>query len=144
MLTLQNSKSVYVLSPTTAVSTSRSASFDFLGADHATIRVLCSASVGTNSAALQALSLLHSDNTNSSTFATMVADLGTQVTSSHEIVYHVDLKTAKRYGKVILTPHTADTIATAVHVTLSRLENSPTSTTGMVNTTNDAVSIVIP
>src|SRR6185369_6293452 len=104
---LQAIKDQVLLGPTTAATTTRSASFDWSGADYATIKVFQSASAGTNGG-LGAVSVLHADSVPSQAtqFATIIADLGTQVTTSHMMVYHVDLKTKKRYGKVIITPNT--------------------------------------
>jgi hypothetical protein len=144
MISLQNAKSQVLLGPTTAATTTRSASFDFAGADYAVIRVTQSASAGTNGGC--SISLLHADSvpTQATQFATFVADLTAQATTSHEAVYFVDTKTKKRYGKVILTPttHTNDTIITMAHLTLGRLEQAPTGTVAMVATTNDLVTIV--
>jgi hypothetical protein len=52
--------------------------------------------------------------TQATQFATITADLTAQATTSHEAVYFVDLRGAKRYGKVILTPttNTNDSIIT--------------------------------
>jgi hypothetical protein len=144
MISLQNVKSQVLLGPTTAATTTRSASFDWTGADYATIRVIQSASAGTNGGC--SISLLHADSvpTQATQFATFTADLTAQSTTSHEAVYHVNLKNKKAYGKIILTPttNTNDTIITMATLELSRLEQSPSSTSGMVNTTNDVVTLV--
>lgn len=149
MIHSQNSKDQVVLGPATnALTTSRSASFDFLGADYATIRVVQSqtgTAAGTNGG-LQTVSLLHADSdpTQATQFATFVANVTGGVTTSHEMIYHVDLKTKKRYGKIILTPHTSsnDGVVTTVILTTSRNEASPSNTSAMVSTTNDVVTIV--
>lgn len=145
----QNAKDQIVLAlPTAASSASRSASFDFLGAEYATIRILqsqtCTAA-GTNGG-LQTISLLHADSdpTQATQFATFVANVTGRTTTSHEVVYHVNLSDKKRYGKVILTPHTSsnDTLITTILLTTTRREASPSSTSDMVNTTNDLVTVV--
>jgi hypothetical protein len=144
MIHLQNTKSQVILGPTTAATTTRSASFDWSGADYATIKVLQSASAGTNGGC--SISVLHADSlpTNATQFTTITADLTAQATTSHEAVYHIDLRSKKRYGKVILTPttNTNDSIITSVEMTLARLEQAPSNTTAMVATTNDVVTIV--
>ncbi len=144
-ISLQNYTQQFVLTPTTAATTTRSASFDFLGADYAKITVLQSASAGTNGG-LGSVSLLTADSVPSQAtqFATIVANLGTQATLSHQMVYLVDCKTAKRYGKVIITPNTNtnDSIITAVTLELARLEQVPSNTAAMVSSTNDSVTIV--
>jgi hypothetical protein len=149
MLHAQNTKDQVVLGPATnALTTSRSASFDFLGADYATIRVIQSqtgTAAGTNGG-LATTSLLHADSdpTQATQFATFVADVSGQVTTSHQMIYHVDLSTKKRYGKIILTPHTSsnDGVVTTVLLTTSRRGDSPSNTSAMVTTTNDVVRIV--
>jgi hypothetical protein len=144
MIHLQNIKSQVLLGPTTAATTTRSASFDWTGADYATIRVVQSASAGTNGGC--SISLLHADSvpTQATQFATFTADLTAQATTSHEAVYHVNLKNKKAYGKVILTPttNTNDSIITMATLELSRLEQTPSNTSGMVSTTNDVVTLV--
>ncbi len=143
MISVQSYKTQILLSPTTAVSTSRSASFDWLGADYAVVRVIQSPS-GSN--AYSAVSVLHADSlpTNATLYTTITTDLSSQNTNSHETVYFIDLKSKARYGKIIITPGTnaADAIATAVHLTLARNEQQPSATTGMVSSTNDIVTIV--
>jgi hypothetical protein len=144
MIELQKTKSQVLLGPTTAATTTRSASFDWSGADYAVIRVIQSASAGTNGGC--SVSLLHADSlpTNATLFATITADLTAQATTSHEKVYFVNAGTKKTYGKVILTPttNTNDTIITMATLQLSRMNQTPSNTTTMVNTTNDVVTIV--
>jgi hypothetical protein len=144
MIHAQATKSQFLLGPTTAATTTRSASFDWSGADYAIVRVQQSASAGTNGGC--SVSVLQADSvpTQATQFATIVADLTAQATTSHEKVYFVDLKGKKRYGKVILTPttNTNDSIITAAHVQTFRREQAPSNTSGMVATTNDIVTIV--
>ncbi len=144
MIQLQSVVHQVLLAPTTAATTTRSASFDFLGADYATIIVTQSASAGTNGGC--SISLLHADSVPSQAtqHATFTADLTAQGTTSHCVISHVDLKSKKRYGKIILTPttNTNDTIITSAHLLLGRLESAPSNTTAMVATTNDVVQII--
>lgn len=144
MIQLQATKDQVLLGPTTAATTTRSASFDWSGADYAKITVVQSASAGTNGGC--SISVLHADSvpTQATQFATITADLTAQGTTSHEAVYFVDLKSKKRYGKVILTPttNTNDSIITQASLTLARMEQAPSNTVGMVATTNDIVTIV--
>lgn len=145
MIHLQNISSQVLLVPTTAATTSRSASFDFAGADYAKITVIQSASAGTNGG-LGAVSILHADSlpTNATLFTTITANLGTQATLSHEMVYLVDAKAKKRYGKIIITPNTNtnDPVITMAYLQLSRKEQTPSATSAMVATTNDSVTVV--
>lgn len=144
-VSVQKYKDQVLLVPTTAATTTRSASFDMAGCDYATIRVIQSASAGTNGG-LGAVSVLHADSlpTNATLFSTITADLGTQVTSSHEIVYHLNTSTLKRYGKIIITPATTtqDNIITTAILTTSRREQTPSGTSAMVSGTNDVVTLV--
>ncbi len=144
MIYLQQTKSQVLLGPTTAATTTRSASFDFLGSDYARISVLQSASAGTNGGC--SISVLAADSvpTQATQFATITADLTAQATTSHEAVYLVANGAGKRYGKIILTPttNTNDSIITSAYLQLGRLETTPSNTTAMVATTNDVVTIV--
>jgi hypothetical protein len=144
MIQLQANKDQVLLGPTTAATTTRSASFDWSGADYAKITVIQSASAGTNGGC--SISVLEADSvpTQATQFATITADLTAQATTSHQAVYFVDLKSRKRYGKIILTPttNTNDTIITQASLSLSRMEQAPSNTSSMVATTNDVVTIV--
>jgi hypothetical protein len=144
MIQLQATKSQVLLGPTTAATATRSASFDFQGADYAIIRVVQSASAGTNGGCSVSVLAADSVPTQATQFTTITADLTAQATTSHEKVYYVDTKSKKRYGKVILTPttNTNDTIITMATLQLGRLEQMPSNTSGMVSTTNDVVTIV--
>ncbi len=145
MIALQNAKYFDVLGPTTAATSTRSASFDWSGGDYATLIIGQSASAGTNGGC--SISVLEADSvpTQATQFATIVADLTAQATTSHQAIYHIDLKARKRYGKVILTPttNTNDSIITTVELITARREQSPSNTTTMVQGgTSDVVTIV--
>ena len=145
MIHAQANKDQIVLGPATnALTTSRSASFDFLGSDYATIRVVQSASAGTNGGC--SISVLHADSvpTQATQFATFTANLTAQATTSHQAIYHVNLKGKGGYGKIILTPttHTNDTIITMADIAYGRNGQSPSNTSGMVLSTNDVVTMV--
>src|SRR4051812_985474 len=144
MIQLQATKDQVLLGPTTAATTTRSASFDWAGADYAVVKVFQSASAGTNGGC--SISLLSADSvpTQATQFATITADLTAQATTSHEVVYFCDLRSAKRYGKIILTPttNTNDSIITMATLTTARLEQAPSNTVSMVATTNDVVTII--
>ncbi len=85
MISLQTYKTQVLLSPTTAVSTSRSASFDWLGSDYASVRIIQSAS-GTNAGGAGSVSVLHADSlpTNATLYTTITTDLSAQNTNSHQ------------------------------------------------------------
>mgnify|MGYP001610444327 CR=1 FL=1 len=82
MIDLQNLKWQLLLGPTTAATTTRSASFDWTDADYATIRVVQSASAGTNGGC--SISVLHADSvpTQATQFATFTANLTAQDVAS--------------------------------------------------------------
>jgi hypothetical protein len=95
MIQLQATKDQVLLGPTTAATTTRSASFDWAGADYAVVKVFQSASAGTNGGC--SISLLSADSvpTQATQFATITADLTAQATTSHEVVYFCDLRRQK-------------------------------------------------
>jgi len=130
---------------------------DLLGADHATLHI--DVSLGATATIASAdgvtVSVLHSDNTNASTFATVAANLTGKKTSFNAI-YNIDTKTKGRYLRVTVTPGTSgvsNEVATvAVNGSLSRLEQKPGSTSDMLvgtsvslpaSNTNDVVTIVV-
>lgn len=119
---------------------------DTLGADYATIRVaLGRAATGTiASADGTTVKLTESADTNASNATTFVADK-TAIKVSQEVLYHVDTRSRKRYLRLSIIPGTSgvsnEIVTCAAFATLGRLEAAPTSTSGMVNTTNDQVVI---
>ncbi len=136
---------VVVISPVAAGITSAataSGTFDAQGAGHATILVMRGQAAGTaGSGSTTTISLLQSDNTNSSTFATYVANVTVAAdTSVGKLVrYEVDLKGRKRYQKITITPGTTaaatnDTIAGTAIVLLSRESNTPTASAALADT----------
>jgi hypothetical protein len=120
MIHLQATKDQVLLGPTTAATTTRSASFDWSGADYASIRVFQSASAGTNGGCSISRALRGQR-----------ADPGHAVRDDHggpdgagdDLARGRLLRgpqVAKRYGKVILTPttNTNDSIITTATLTL--------------------------
>ncbi len=124
-----------------------SATLDCIGAAYATIRVALSniVTTGTASANGVTVQLKESNDTNSSNFTTFVADQ-TGFKFGREVRYEVDLKARKRYLVVNVVPGTAgatnEPVTAAVFATLSRLQNAPTSTSGMIAGTNDVVVVI--
>lgn len=142
MIEDQKVKHVLLIAPAAKTnSQTASASFDFLGADYATIRIGLASEINTNAVG-PTISLLHSDDTVVTNHVTMVADRTTEdITAAKMLVYQVDLKTAKRYGRLVINNGTAtnDNITVSADLTLSRLEETPSSTSEMVGSTNDVV-----
>ncbi len=84
-----------------------SGTFDMIGATHATILVRRGKSNGTAGAPHSVVvSLLESDDTNASNFATYVADktLTANTSAAASLRYEIDAKGRKRYQKVTATP----------------------------------------
>lgn len=130
---------------------------DLLGADYATVNI--NVALGNTATIASAdgvtVSVLTSDNTNASTFATVAANLTSKKTSFNA-VYNIDTKTAKRYLRVTVTPGTSgvsNEVATvAVNGMLGMLEKKPDATSDMLvgtsvtlpaSNTNDVVTIVV-
>lgn len=120
------------------------ANIDCVGADYATVRCIVSniAGTGVASASGTTVSILSSDNTNASTFATLVADR-TGLKFGREVRYEVDLKGKKRYLRVNITAGSAgasnDAVVVAMVATLSKKEDGITSYSALaVGGTNDA------
>lgn len=121
------------------------ANIDCIGSDYATVRCIVSniAGTGVASASGTTISLLSSDNTNASTFATLLADV-TGVKFGREIRYEVDLHGKKRYLRSNITAGSAgvsnDAVVVTMVATLSKREDGVTSYTALaVGGTNDAV-----
>lgn len=123
----------------------QTANIDRRGADYAIVRVLFD-TWATSDANGSTVSLLHSDDTVVTNFATIVAD-ETHIAAAVATVlsYRVDLRGKKRYLRVSTTAGantTDDGITAGVHYTLARLDESPANTTDMVVNTADSAVIV--
>lgn len=122
-----------------------SAAFDCLGADWATLTLNFAAEVNT-SAVGPVVSLLESDDTVVTNHVTIVANRTEDLAAAHLLRYEVDLRARKRYLRLTVTAatHTTNDVVTmSATGTLSRLAESPSSTTEMVNSTNDVVVSVL-
>lgn len=125
-------------------SATTTANLDTKGADFATIRINFKAELNTNAVG-PTISLLESDDTVVTNFATIVANRTNEdLTAARNLVYHVDCRARKRYLRLSVTTATAtnDDITFSAGATLSGLEESPSGTAGMVSSTNDAVVVV--
>lgn len=96
-----------LLSPITAATTERTANLDCADANYATIRVQLGVELNTNSTNVT-VSILESDNTNATTFATFDSTFTGVIdnTTATMKTYHVDLEGRKRYLRVAITPDT--------------------------------------
>jgi len=144
MINAQATKMIRLIdAPRAAATTVASATFDVLGADYAQIVVGFSSELNTSNAG-PVLSLSAADTSNATNFVTLAADITTDTTAAKGYVYLVDLKLKPRYLKLSITPDTTTNGPSAYSAIalLSRLEAAPSSTTGMVWTTTDPVTIV--
>lgn len=98
------------------------ANLDCMGADYAVINVVISKAVNT-SAVGPTLSLLHSDDTTVTNFATIVANstLTTNTSSAQLIAYEVDMRARKRYLRLQITTATHTTNDTIIAFAQSEL-----------------------
>lgn len=121
-----------------------SATKDISGSDWVTIRIPFKTEINT-SAVGPTVSVLTSDTTDATNYATITADRVEDLTAGHELRYEIDGKTAKRYLKLSVstaTHTTNDLVTLAAIVSLTRNAADPASTTAMQGSTNDVVVIV--
>ena len=107
------------------------ANLDCKGAAAATIRIGLAAELNTNAIG-PTISLLESDDTVVTNFATVTADRTAEdITSAKEITYSVDLRGRKRYLRLSVTTETTtnDNVTVASIATLSRQTERPAGTT---------------
>lgn len=106
---------------------SKTANLDTRGADWATIRIAFAAEVNTNAVG-PTISLLESDDTQPTNFATITADRTAEdLTTAKEVRYDVDLRGRKRYLRLSIATATAtnDHIVASAIATLTRNEKTP-------------------
>ncbi len=120
------------------------ANLDTRGAAYATLRIAFASEINTNAVG-PTISLLTSDDTEVTNFATVVADRTSEAfVTAKALIYHVDMKGLKRYLRLSVTTATAtnDNVTLGVISTLTRRGDLPASTSDMVATTADNVVIV--
>jgi hypothetical protein len=139
-----NHRDVLLIAPVAKTnSTTTTANLDTKGASWASIRIALAAEINTNAVG-PTISLLHSDDTVATNFATITADRTAEdITAAKEIRYDVDCRKHKRYLRLSVTVPTAtnDNITVSAIATLSRLEQSPSATASLVETTGAAVVV---
>lgn len=146
MIHAQNFQYKQLIAPQAKTSAATaSAALDTLGADYATFIVNLKSAINTNAVG-PTISLLHSDDTVVTNHVTVVANetVTSVLTSGGQKVYQVDLKTKKRYFRLTVSTGTAtnDDITLNAESILSRMGETPSSTSEMVFSTNDSVTIV--
>lgn len=102
------------------------ANLDTLGASYATIRIALASEINTNAIG-PTLSLLSSDDTVASNFATVTADRSAEdITDAASVSYGVDLRGGKRYLRLSLTTETTtnDNVTASAVATLGRQHES--------------------
>lgn len=107
------------------------ANLDCQDASYATIRIALASEINTNAIG-PTLSLLQSDDTVATNFATVVANRTAEdITSAKEVTYGIDLRGKKRYLRLSVTTATAtnDNVTLAAIATLSRQRVNPAGTT---------------
>lgn len=142
---LANKLSVLLAPASQTAAATRSANIDVLGVDYATVKINLAARVNT-SAVAPTIALTESDDTTPSNFATWSSSFSRSesLAAAHQLVFHVDTRSRKRYLNLAITAatHTTNDIVTnSADVILSRREASPAGTAGMVGSTNDAVVV---
>ena len=104
---------------------------DCLGAAYATIRIALASEINTNAVG-PTLSLLESDDTVVTNFATITADRTAEaIVTAKEVTYGVDMRGRKRYLRLSVTTATAtnDDVTLSAIGTLSRQDVNPAGTT---------------
>lgn len=108
------------------------ANLDCAGAAYATIRIALASEINTNAVG-PTISLLESDDTVVTNFATVTSDRSAEdIVAAKEVTYGVDLRGRKRYLRLSVTTATAtnDNVTFAAISTLSRKTEGPAGTTG--------------
>jgi len=142
-----NKKFVQLLAPKTQTSTAtaRTANLDTLGADYATIVIPLSSALNTNGVG-PALKLSESDDTVATNFATFNANFNLaahSIAAAHQVVWHVDTRSRKRFLQFSSTPATAtnDDVTLGAMAVLGRLGTAQPAASNQVGSTNDVVSV---
>lgn len=112
------------------------ANIDTRGAKYASLTVNLSANTNAATAVNNVtLSLSQSDNTNATTFATVVSNVSISGTATALYEYKVDLRGKSRYLRLAVTPGTTTNDARIVssNVRLSRLDENPGTVASTTN-----------
>lgn len=143
-----NKRYVQLLAPAlqTSTATARTANLDTLGADYATIVIPLSSALNTNGVG-PALKLSESDDTIASNFATFnsAANLAAHsIATAHQLIWHVDTRSRKRYLQLSSTPATAtnDNVTLGAIAILGRLATAQPAASNNAGSTNDVVSVM--
>jgi hypothetical protein len=143
---LQQKLAVLLAPASQTAAATRSAVVDTLGADFATIKVNCAAEVNT-SASTPTIALTEADENAASSYATWSssASRNEDLAAAHQVTFHIDTRSRKRYIKLLITAatHTTnDVITVAADSILSKQERVAAGTAAMLGSTNDAVVVL--
>lgn len=128
----QAAKETLLLAPASQTnSATRTANLDCQGAHYATIRMAFASEINTNAVG-PTISLLESDDTTVTNFATFDSDFersAEDITGAKQIVYRTDLRGRKRYLRLSVTTATAtnDNVTMGAVATLTRYAIEPAS-----------------
>ena len=123
----------------------RTANLDTLGADYATIQVSLSSALNTNGVG-PTISLKESDDTQATNFVTFNANAtltAHSIATAHEVVFHIDTRSRKRYLQLGISAATAtnDTLTDSASFSLGRLGIVQPAASNMLASTNDSVVV---
>ncbi len=111
------------------------ANFDTQGAAYASIRIALASEINTNAIG-PTLSVLESDDTVVTNFATIVADRTAEaIVTAKVVTYHVDMRGRKRFLRLSVTTGvtTNDDVTFGAVGTLTRLGDTPGALTNMAD-----------
>ena len=126
-------------------SATRTANLDCAGASYAEIVMNFASALNTNAIG-PTISLLESDDTTATNFATFNADFevtSLTITDAKVRSYQLDLRKRKRYLRLSCTTKTAtnDNVTMGAHAFLSRKAIEPASEANMAGDTNSVVTV---
>jgi hypothetical protein len=127
-------------------SATRTANLDCIGADYATIIINMASALNTNAIG-PVVQILESDNTTASNFATFNSNANLtahSIVNAHNLIFHCDLKSRKRYLRLSLVTATAtnDNVTSGTIGILSRVEQPAAAASNNLGSTNDVVAVI--
>ncbi len=147
-MTIEAAKGIdtILLSPQTITDQATlSARLDTNGAAWATIRINLGVEESTN-ATDASISLLHSDDTIVSNFATLRADVSSDYETAHIVRYEVDLRGRKRWLRLVYThgTETGGNGSVSAIATLSRNRVAPATTEALTAEDSGGTDVYLP
>lgn len=134
MIPAQKQVTSQLLAPAAMTNTAtRTANLDCIGADWATIILSFASELNTNAVG-PTISLLTSDDTEATNFATVTANRTNEdLTAAKLVRYDVDTKARKRYLRISVTTATAtnDNVTVDATAIMTRLQQEPAAATNI-------------